>query len=137
MSLNLEYVYSMKRGNIDLRWKKWRYGQSNCFADFLPSGHATLRKCVCECPEATAHVLPIDRWEIRIPHAGATNELLLGHMKQMQAGLAKLGANLADLRSDMITVKMSMATVKTDIIATPGTGMAALTGREDRMDLRL
>ena len=72
-----------------------------------------------------------------MPSAGVTNEILLEHMKRMQAGLAKRGADMVDFRSDMTALKMSMATVKTDIIATPRTDMAALTGREDRMDLRL
>ena len=72
-----------------------------------------------------------------MPSAEVTNEILLEHMKLMQAGLSNLSADMVDLRSDMTTLKMSMATVKTDIITTPGTDMTALTGREDRMDLRL
>ena len=51
-----------------------------------------------------------------------TNELILEHLKRLQAGQTHMRDQIGDLRSDMTTLKADMAT---------------LTGRIDRMDIRL
>ncbi|MEM1149460.1 MAG: hypothetical protein AAGI03_02745 [Pseudomonadota bacterium] len=65
-----------------------------------------------------------------------TNELILEHLKAIQAKLSEMAANMADMRTDIRATKGHMASFMQSEVSQDGS-IAALQDRIERIERRL